>query len=101
MQYVVDGRIKISFSWEGEGYYGDFDSNNPEDKKLYRFTIYKDFKEKESRCTQLVVGEDEHCLSQAISTILETTKSSLKRGKSIKKLSDELSWMDNSWFQDF
>ena len=37
---VDDGLVKIELAYIGEGYNGDYDANDAEDKKLLRFYVY-------------------------------------------------------------
>lgn len=91
--------------WEniGEGWSGDYDPDDPDDKNLLRFTIYiKDYNgnweqvDDASYCTTVPYDTPEEDLKSKLETIFEEYRDVLDEyppAVSVKKLGETLSWI--------
>ena len=101
---MLDDEIMVDFRNIGEGYYGDYNPDDPEDKELIRFDVsYRNPDTNEwtevddaSYCTTLEANSPIEELEGAIRTIFKEYKDVYRHiceGGSVKKLGEELSWI--------
>ena len=92
---VSRDNITVTFENLNEGYSGDYNENDPDDKNLLRFTVYKDNKEVDdaSYCTTIPVTASISDVYKAAEYILNEVYWPLRSGYSIKKLCETLSWI--------
>ena len=102
--FVIFGKtVWVEWYRSGEGYFGDFQPDNPEDKELLRFDVYKrpdgvsDWEgvEDASYCTCLGVDESEERLIHCLNIIYKEYDDVLSSDyyTSVKKLGERLSWI--------
>lgn len=102
---VTDRGVAVDLDDEcHEGYDGEYDPTDPEDRPLLRFTVLRldlaghaEPVDDASYCTRLVAGvlsEDEQ--RRVCDTILAEVGDRVRDGGSIKKLCEWLSWFDLS-----
>lgn len=97
--------LKVVWEQLGEGRFGDYDPDNPEDQKLLRVTVYKmdelDGKyhmlDSASYCTNFPVSASTKEKIVAIELIMSEFYKTITSGYSIKKTCEQLSWIDPSW----
>lgn len=104
--YVGSGwQVKVELEWIGEGLDGDYNSKNPYDTPLLRFTVYKKVNDQweaiddASYCTQLPATITAERASEAAGQILSCVEGSVLNGDSIKKICEKLSWIDVAWLE--
>ena len=101
------GNVKVEWVNLGEGLSGDYDETDPEDLNLLRFDVYllnRDTGEWEdpgnaSYCTQMPADTSPEVLVKALQRIMDEVESPLEDGSSYKRILEELSWMEPSWFE--
>lgn len=78
----------------GEGYEGDYNPEDPEDKPLLRFDVYKDGEQMDngSYCTLLSVNDDRKLLKEAAEIILKEAEESLDNG-GFKRSMEQMSYL--------
>lgn len=81
----------------GEGYSGDYDPANPEDKKLLRFTVLKDGVQVDdaSYCTMILETSPIEAQIRVCTEIMLWVYSALKSGAPIKRICERLSWIES------
>lgn len=104
--YVGSGwQVKVELEWIGEGLDGDYNDGNWNDVPLLRFTVYKKVNDHwetiddASYCTQLPATITVERASEAAGYILNRVEDTVLEGGSIKKICEELSWIDTSWLE--
>lgn len=92
---VSKGNVKVVLEYIGEGFQGDYDPENPLDEPLVRFTIYQNDEQVEdaSYCTALSIHTERTLLKDAANTIMKEVYPELEAGNSIKKLCENLSYI--------
>lgn len=92
------GDDRLSLSWEdlGEGYDGDWDPQDPDDRPLLRFTVLLEDEQLDgcSYCTQLPVSMPPAKLEQYARLILARVREERAGGGSGRRACQELSWLD-------
>lgn len=80
----------------GEGLSGDYDPSDPYDVALLRFTVLLNGEQVEdaSYCTRIPADTDSITQATLAATILEQVIEEVLCGHSIKRLCEELSWID-------
>ncbi len=104
--YNKDKTVMLEWSWIGEGLSGDWQEDDPDDYPHLRFTIYEklyteDYPAGEffqiddsSYCTSISIDTSKKNLEKLAHYILNIVENRVKGGRSIKKLCEELSWID-------
>lgn len=109
------GKVRVVLDWIGEGYNGDYQENDPDDKPLLRFDVYRFYEPNEeitpyflddetpgggwlpvrdgSYCTQLVATEPRETLQTMAQFILDQVKGDISCQQRCKRLMEELSWL--------
>jgi len=110
---VENGDVQVCLEYIGEGSNGDF-VNDGKDVPLMRFCVSKkepcedgrdhpDWNwedcEDASYCTQIPVDTAPEILTKLAGIILKRVKESIDDGNSIRKLCQELSWVDEGWIR--
>ena len=101
---AYDDCIKVEFVNIGEGYWGDYNPENPDDVNLLRFYVYfKPENEKEwqavedaSYCTGVAATEKEETIMEKIGKLFKAYRKAyghICRGGSVKKLGEAMSWI--------
>lgn len=94
------GTVRVAWFNLGEGYSGDFNEEDPEDTNLLRFDVFKieDGRWVEagdaSYCTRVPASTPQPVLENLLRSILARVEEPLKSGASIKRICQELSWLD-------
>lgn len=119
---VEDGNVRVSLEWVGEGQEGDFQEDDPNDVRLFRFTVFRHYEPNEemasfflddesplgtypndsgwrpvsggSCCTQIPCQIPLEKAEKAAKHILEQVKSWVADQYRCKTVFEELSWMD-------
>ena len=92
---VVRGNRKVSLSYIGEGYNGDYDETDPEDAQLLRLDIYElvdgewESMDDGSYCTGVKVQTDSRLVSRILNEMMDVI-APLER---VKKAGEQLSWV--------
>lgn len=94
-----DDPFKIELTFEGEGYNGEYNENDPEDQRLLRFTIYKtndgntyEQIDEGSYCTQITDNNDPE-LIEKVEKALMTIFRKAEELNSYKRILQTLSWL--------
>ena len=92
---LIRGNYKVELTYEGEGWFGDYDSSDPEDEPLLRFYVSRlnDDGEWEalpdaSYCTALQDTISEEYQQQVLELLLEAAEDGVSR-----RQWEELSWL--------
>jgi hypothetical protein len=98
---VKRGPRRVTLSYIGEGYYGDYDPTSPDDERLLRFDI-DEWNDGEwepvpdgSYCTGLTADLPAEVWVKAALEVLERTHDRLN----VKRIAEELSHMNVGWFE--
>lgn len=104
MDELIKDKVKVEWVRLGEGWSGDYDPEDLEDEELLRFDVSRlnDDGEWEdpgdaSYCTQVPVSAAPEQRAKLLQQIMDTVYEPLMGGYSIKKICEELSWMDLDW----
>ncbi len=97
---LIDNDVKVELHDEtNEGYNGDYNPDDPEDKLLMRFDVFK-FENKEwvevdnsSYCTELPSDLDPEKAHRVLSLIMMEVADDVRANISIKKKCEWLSWI--------
>lgn len=95
----IRDRVRVALSWIGEGVWGDFDPEDPDDVALLRFDVDRlvDAEwlpvDDASYCTRLRVDLDRVILEDCVARILDEVYEPVSYGYSVKKLCERLSWI--------
>ena len=103
---VKRGHVIVELEYIGEGRSGDYDPDDPNDEPLMRFRVLQadedgDISEVDnaSYCTLISAALPKEKLKALATLILNKVADPVVRGASIKKLCEELSWIDESWIE--
>jgi hypothetical protein len=98
----LEGRVRVTLEYIGEGYNGDYNPEDSEDEPLIRFTVdkrepgadYWEAVDDASYCTQLSIFLPRQQLESIARSILAEVTDPVLSGYSIKKLCERLSWIE-------
>jgi hypothetical protein len=98
---------KVVFEYIGEGTNGDYNPDDEFDMPLFRFYVYYsenggfDWEEADdaSYCTTIPIDTPKETMEKLAQIIFDRVKMPLIAGNSIKKICEELSWIDESWIK--
>lgn len=96
---LIDGDVRVAWSELGEGYNGFYDPEDPEDKELLRFDVYRwdgiDWEpvDDASYCTAVPVDTPAERQTELLRVIMDEVKDDVLAGISIKKKCEYLSWI--------
>lgn len=102
---LINGEVRIQLEHIGEGLSGDYNESDPEDIPLLRFYVdrwndaIQDWEpvDDASYCTRLPTSiSDEEC-EKALKILMDNFKDPVESRDSVKKLGEELSWIDLDW----
>lgn len=102
---LIDGGVKIQWVDIGEGLDGYYNSEDPEDVALLRFDVLvwngTDWEQVDdgSYCTMMPVDTDKDTLRLALVTLMNNVWEAMSNGGSVKRVCEELSWMNPDWFE--
>jgi hypothetical protein len=97
---------KVMVEWDdstNEGISGDYDPDDPNDIPLLRFYVNKlvsnEWEElpDASYCTQVDARTSNDIQRKLLQVLMDEVYEEVKSGHSIKKLCEQLSWIDPSW----
>jgi hypothetical protein len=98
-----DNKVKVTLSWIGEGFSGDYDMDNPDDVPLLRYDVFIKDENGEwvdpgdaSYCTLLSAEDDMEILEWATEYILDIIHDYVLAGEH-KKMCEVLSWINAEW----
>ena len=113
---IHDDVLRVDWYEAGEGLYGDYNPDNPEDQELLRFDVYikKNPKpwdnsddgwrevEDASYCTLIPINTSEEILEKALRYIFSEYRDVIKDNNypSVKKLGERLSWISPDMFKE-
>lgn len=95
---LTRGNVRIEWSNLGEGYDGEYDSENPEDDNLLRFDVSRLEGETwepindGSYCTQVKASESHAMLTQHLKDFMDTIYDDVSVHGRAKRLCEQLSW---------
>ena len=102
---LIRKNIKVEWVDLSEGYFGDWDPDDPEDQSLLRFDISR-LENNEwteifdaSYCTLFPADSSNQLKSKALKHIMNYIYSNASDGQSIKRDCEKLSWIEPSWFK--
>ena len=98
----IEGRVRVTLEYIGEGYEGDYDPTDPDDSPLVRFSIderelgteYWEAVDDSSYCTTIPITTPREQLESVARSILAEVQEPVLAGHSIKKLCERLSWIE-------
>ena len=95
MIIVSKENVSVELEHIGEGFNGDYDETDPDDKPLLRFTVLLDDSQIDdaSYCTALSDDISDEDKKKVASYILDMVYDDTIRGYSIKKICERLSWV--------
>lgn len=108
-------KVKVEIEWLGEGWDGDYDESNPDDKPFLRFSVYKleggyfetgstkdpywESIDDSSYCTLMPATCSPSMVMRAAKYILGNVEQRVLEGLPIKKTCEGLSWIKPGWFR--
>jgi len=97
---ITKNGVRVDFVNLGEGYFGDYDMEDPEDVNLLRFDVYH-FEDGEwvavddsSYCTQIPAETQTENLYDLLQIIMDEVYEPVSSGQSVKRMCERLSWLD-------
>ena len=90
---------RLVLSHIGEGYFGDYDEDDPEDAPLLRFDLYEEVDgdwemvDGCSYCTWLSDDLSEEIKQQAVELLMDKIHEAIKKGISERRVGARLSWV--------
>ena len=93
---VSRGPVRVGWCNLGEGYFGDYDEDDPEDVNLLRFDVDLNGEpvDDASYCTQVPADTPDLTLIKLLHIIMNEIHDPLMSGDGIKRLCESLSWID-------
>ena len=108
-EHIVVGDVRIAWAELGEGWSGDYHPDDPEDEELLRFDVYRRRSQVDpvfgewtpvedgSYCTRLPVSATGTERTLALLLLMAELYEPVSSGRSVKKLAEQLSWIDRDW----
>ena len=100
----TDQSVRVELEHIGEGWSGDYNSEDPDDTPLVRFTVLTRQPTGEwqqvadaSYCTQIPATEKPRELQRLASVILMAVYKDAAAGRSIKRTCERLSWLPEAY----
>lgn len=88
----------------GEGVNGNYNEDDAEDMPLLRFYVSRqedgEWQEVASYCTNLSSEINDDTQQTALVYLMDRFYEPVKEGQSIKRLAEEMSWMEERWFTE-
>lgn len=103
MYVLTDDDVRVEIECIGEGWSGDYDSDDPDDAPLLRFTVLHLVDETwqavddASYCTGVSDTEDQEREARMARIIMREVADAVRGNMSIKRLCEELSWAGVRW----
>lgn len=100
---LIRGNVRVEWVNLGEGYFGEYDPDDPEDENFLRFdvSVLEDDEWVDpgdaSYCTQFPATVSERLQSLALELIMDEVYDLLQDERPIKKKCENLSWISPSW----
>jgi len=103
---ITRGNARVEFERLGEGYFGDFDPDDPEDEELLRFETYR--KDESGSwapcrdggyCTALPVATPLDGRQQALDMLMATLQGGIESDR-VKHIAEMASWISPAWLSD-
>jgi len=97
---LIKEDIKVEWVELGEGFSGEYDPNNPDDMELLRFYVSKCHENEwidlsdASYCTLFPANTEKELKKRGLQYIMNKIFIPASKGESIKKICEELSWLD-------
>lgn len=94
--------VRVAFEWIGEGWSGDYNPDDPEDEPLLRFTVYRRDGDElvdvdsGSYCTAVSALTNRDVVIRLALAILDRVEDHARAGQSIRRITEELSWLDET-----
>ena len=104
---ITKGNVKVCWVELGEGFNGDYDPEDPDDIELLRFDVMHLvdgewlYVESASYCTLFPVQADADLKAQALAILMDRFYEPVTQGISIKKLAEEMSWIEPNWLDQY
>lgn len=104
---IIRGNVKVGWVELGEGWYGEYNEEDPNDEELLRFDVHTKINgewepvEDSSYCTAFPVNTSFDQQADASIIIMNSIEEPLLAGYSIKKICEELSWISPYWLKNF
>jgi hypothetical protein len=98
---LIKDDVKVVWENIGEGYFGDYDKNDPEDENLLRYSVYRKINEEweqvddASYCTMVAANNDSSYLYMLLKILMLEFYDVLHDNPyaSVKKLAESMSWI--------
>ena len=93
---LIEGNHRVTWTWLEEGWYGNYDADDPDDVPLLRFDCYRKVKgewesmDDASYCTRMPIDCPREYLEKAAKILMGVAQDS--EDISMKKRFEELSW---------
>jgi hypothetical protein len=98
---IIRGNVKIEWVNLGEGFDGDYDPENPDDRNLLRFEVYRNEGiewvaiEDGSYCTLVDANSPYSVLTDHLRHFMDTIYDDVSAHGKAKRLCESLSWTNN------
>jgi hypothetical protein len=102
---LIINNVKVTLADIGEGIYGEYAENDPDDRPLLRFDVYKRCESPEdiydeweplddaSYCTNIHADTPWHEIMHCLANIMNEVYFYVENDYSVKKVCEKLSWM--------
>lgn len=102
---LIRDNVKVEWVELGEGWNGDYDSDDPEDEELLRFDVYVlidgewEMKDDASYCTRFPANATPEQRRKGLEILLNEFHDALSSDVdiSVKRLGEEMSWIGLNW----
>jgi hypothetical protein len=100
---LIKDNVMVEWVELGEGFWGDYNPENPEDEELLRFDVSvwngQEWTEvpDASYCTLFPVSASNEAKMTALREIMEVVYKDVRTGRSIKRSCENLSWISLDW----
>lgn len=104
-RWLIRNSLRVAWETLGEGFGGDYDPDDSDDRELLRFDIdikhgkYWEPVDDASYCTAMPVTCSEGLKRRGLKFIMEHVEPRIKVGESVKRIGEWLSWMEPRWFE--
>jgi hypothetical protein len=106
MDELIRDRVKVEWVRLGEGYWGDYDENNPNDTELLRFDVSWMDEGGEwidpgdvSYCTLFPASATPEQMQKGLEILMNAFYDPMMDGYPCKKLGEEMSWISLEWLK--
>lgn len=101
-----DDNVRVEWDDIGEGKMGEYNPDDPDDVELLRFSVWRysdgdwHYVDDSSYCTNFPVTASAALRERALKYLHSEVVDDVVDGNSIKRLCEELSWIDTSWIEE-